>query len=293
MIVDKEIVDGAGQTHAIKIGLIGFLPPQIMQWDRPYLEGNAAARDILETARAYVPEMKEAGADIIIAPSHSGIGPVAESEMMENASVLLARIDGIDAILTGHDHRVFPSAAYDGVEGVDTAAGTIFGTPAALGGFWGSHLGLVDLMLETSGAEWRVVSHTSEGRPISRRNEDRSITPLVESVPAVLASVQKEHDETLAYVRRAVGKTDAPLHSCFALVADDPSVQIVSIAQKWYIKEMLAGTEYAGLPVLSAATPFKAGGRGGPRYYTDVPVGEERLRSLPLSQHRAGCAGDG
>ena len=199
---------------------------------------------------------------------------------MENASVLLARIDGMDAILTGHDHRVFPSAAYDGVQGVDTAAGTIFGKPAALGGFWGSHLGLVDLMLETSGGEWRAISHTYQGRPISRRNEDRSITPLVESVPAVLASVQKERDETLAYLRRAVGKTDAPLHSCFALVADDPSVKIVSIAQKWYIKEMLAGTEYAGLPVLSAATPFKAGGRGGPEYYTDVPVGDVAIKNI-------------
>ena len=133
-----------------------------------------------------------------------------------------ARVDGIDALLTGHHHRVFPSAAYDNVAGVDTAAGTIFGKPAAMGGFWGSHLGLIDLMLETSGGEWKVVSHTTEARPISKRNEDRSITALVASVPAVLASVQKDHDETLAYVRRAVGKTDAPLHSYYALVADDP-----------------------------------------------------------------------
>jgi 2',3'-cyclic-nucleotide 2'-phosphodiesterase / 3'-nucleotidase len=44
----------------------------------------------------------------------------------------------------------------------------------------------------------------------------------------VLDSVQAEHEATLAYVRRAVGKSDAPLHSYFALVADDPSVQIVS-----------------------------------------------------------------
>ena len=92
----------------------------------------------------------------------------------------------------------------------------------------------------------------------------------------MLASVQQEHDETLAYIRRAVGKTDAPLHSYFALVADDPSVQIVSIAQAWYIEQMLKGTEYEGLPILSAAAPFKAGGRGGPEYYTDVPKGRRR-----------------
>ncbi len=79
----------------------------------------------------------------------------------------------------------------------------------------------------------------------------------------MLASVQKEHHETLAYVRRAVGKTDAPLHSYFALVADDPSVQIVSIAQRWYVEQMLKGTDYEGLPLLSAAAPDNAGGRGG------------------------------
>ena len=280
VILNKTITDGAGESHQIKVGLIGFVPPQIMQWDRRHLEGNVVARDILETARAWVPQMKEEGADIIVALSHSGIGPVAESEMMENASVPLARVDGIDAILTGHHHRVFPSSAYDNVEGVDTTAGTIFGKPAAMGGFWGSHLGLIDLMLEKSGGEWRVIGHTAEARPISKRNEDRSVTALVESVPSVLASVQAEHDETLAYVRRAVGKTDAPLHSYFALVADDPSVQIVSIAQKWYIEQMLAGTEYAGLPILSAAAPFKAGGRGGPEYFTDVPAGDVAIKNV-------------
>ncbi|MEP6065403.1 MAG: bifunctional 2',3'-cyclic-nucleotide 2'-phosphodiesterase/3'-nucleotidase [Paracoccaceae bacterium] len=280
VIVDKEVVDGAGQPHTIKVGLIGFVPPQIMQWDRRHLEGNIVARDILQTARAYVPQMKEEGADLIIALSHSGIGGVQEEEMMENASVPLARIEGIDAILTGHHHRVFPSKAYDGVEGVDTAAGTIFGKPAAMGGFWGSHLGLIDLMIESSGGEWKVVAHTAEARPISKRNEDRSITPLVQSVTAVEDSVRTDHEETLAYVRRAVGKTDAPLHSYFALVADDPSVQIVSIAQKWYIEQMLASTEFAGLPILSAAAPFKAGGRGGPEYYTDVAKGDVAIKNV-------------
>jgi 2',3'-cyclic-nucleotide 2'-phosphodiesterase/3'-nucleotidase len=77
-----------------------------------------------------------------------------------------------------------------------------------------------------------------------------------------------------------VGKTDAPLHSYFALVADDPSVQIVSIAQLWYVEQMLKGTEHEGLPILSAAAPFKAGGRGGPEYYTDVPVGDVAIKNV-------------
>jgi len=279
LILDRTLTDGAGQTHAIKVGVIGFTPPQIMNWDRRHLEGNVQVRDIVETARAFVPQMKEQGADIIIALSHSGIAQ-HDGEMLENASVPLAGVDGIDVIMTGHHHLTFPGPKYQTAGPVDAEKGTLHGKPAVMAGFWGSHLGLIDLMLEVDGGEWRVIGHESTTRPISKRNEDRSYTALVDSDAAVLASVQKEHDETLAYVRRAVGKTSAPLHSYFALVADDPSVQIVSIAQKWYIGEMLAGTEYAGLPILSAAAPFKAGGRGGPEYFTDVPAGDVAIKNV-------------
>ncbi|MEO0691393.1 MAG: bifunctional 2',3'-cyclic-nucleotide 2'-phosphodiesterase/3'-nucleotidase [Pseudomonadota bacterium] len=279
-ILDHTVTDGDGVDHPIKVGLIGFVPPQIMNWDRRHLEGNVQARDIIETAKAYIPLMKEQGADIIVALSHSGIGAADASDGMENAAVPLAGLDGVDAILTGHSHLVFPSPGYAEFAGADVDAGTLMGTPATMGGFWGSHMGLIDLLIEKDGAAWRVVSATSEARPIAQRNEDRSITPLVEDDPAVLASVQAEHDATLAYVRRAVGKTDAPLHSYFALVADDPSVQIVSIAQLWYIEQMLRGTEHEGLPILSAAAPFKAGGRGGPEYFTDVPVGDVAIKNV-------------
>ncbi|MGR3759648.1 bifunctional 2',3'-cyclic-nucleotide 2'-phosphodiesterase/3'-nucleotidase [Roseobacteraceae bacterium NS-SX3] len=280
VILDRELTDGAGQKHPIRIGFIGFVPPQVMAWDRRHLEGKVQARDILEAARAYVPEMKEKGADIIVALSHSGIGEAQETEFMENASVPLAAVEGIDAIMTGHSHLVFPSSKYADFAAVDAETGTLHGKPATMGGYWGSHMGLVDLMLERDGSGWRVAGHASEARPISRRNEDRSVTALVESQEEVLAAARQEHEETLAYVRRAVGRTDAPLHSYFALVADDPSVQIVSKAQSWYIEEMLKGTEYEGLPVLSAAAPFKAGGRGGPDYYTDVPRGDVAIKHV-------------
>lgn len=279
VILDKTITDGAGEEHPIRIGLIGFVPPQIMNWDSRHLVGNAAARDIVKAAEAWVPQMKEEGAEIIIALSHSGMGPVAYSENLENASILLAGIDGIDALVTGHSHLVFPGPQFEEVEGVDVAAGTIGGKPGVMGGFWGSHLGLLDLLLERDGNAWRVVGSTSEARPISQR-VDGQTQALVESKAEVEDAVRADHEATLAYVRAPVGKTDAHLHSYFALVADDPSVQIVSQAQTWYITDMLKDTEYAELPVLSAAAPFKAGGRGGPEYYTDVPPGDVAIRNV-------------
>jgi len=279
VIVDKMITDGAGNQHPIKLGFIGFVPPQIMNWDKRHLEGKANARDIVDAARAFVPEMREQGCDLVIALSHSGIDANDYAENMENASLHLAAVDGIDAVFTGHHHLVFPGPAYEGLPGVDIEKGTLFGKPSAMGGFWGSHLGVIDLMIERDGNGWRVGGFTTEARSIYKKDGRKRI-PLVESQQDVLDAVKDDHEATLAYVRRPVGKTSAPLHSYFALVADDPSVQIVSQAQTWYITDMMKGTEWEGLPVLSAAAPFKAGGRGGAEYYTDVPVGDVAIKNV-------------
>lgn len=281
VIVEKEIVDGAGGKNPIKVGIIGFVPPQIMLWDAKNLEGKAQTRDIVETAKAWVPVMKEEGADIVIALSHSGIDGKGQSDRMENASLYLAGVSGIDAVFTGHQHLVFPGPkTWDGIAGADPVKGTLMGKPAVMAGFWGSHLGLIDLLIEKEGKGWRIVDFTTEARPIYHRDENRKIVADVKDKPEVTASVQAEHDATLAYVRRAVGKTSAPLYSYFALVADDPSVQIVSNAQTWYIKEMLKDGPHRDLPVLSAAAPFKAGGRGGADYYTDVPAGDIAIKNV-------------
>jgi len=278
-IIERELLDGSGGSRTIKVGIIGFLPPQIMTWDATHLTGKVNTRDIVETAQAYIPRMKEEGADIIVALSHSGIAP-DQTTGAENASLQLAAVEGIDVVLTGHQHLVFPGPDYEGIEGADIEAGTLNGKPAVMPGFWGSHMGLVDLLLEQDAdGKWTIASHTAEARPISER-VDGKVQPLVEDDAEVTAEVADEHQETLDYIRRPVGETAAPLHSYFALVADDPSVQIVSQAQTWYIEQMMKGTEYESLPILSAAAPFKAGGRGGPDYYTDVPVGPVAIKNV-------------
>ena len=281
VIVEKKIKDGSGAESTIKVGFIGFVPPQIMVWDSKNLEGKAQTRDIVEAAKAWVPVMKEQGADVVIALSHSGIDGGSQTDGMENASLYVAGVPGIDAVFTGHQHLVFPNSKdFDGVKGADTKKGTLQGKPAVMGGFWGSHMGLIDLLVEKDGNKWKVVDFTSEARPIYHRDEAKKVVADVKDKPEVVAAAKAEHEATLAYVRRAVGKTSAPLYSYFSLVADDPSVQIVSNAQTWYIKDMLKEGQYKDLPVLSAAAPFKAGGRGGADYFTDVPAGDIAIKNV-------------
>lgn len=279
VILDRKIKDGAGGEQPIRIGVIGFVPPQIMVWDLKNLEGNVKTRDIVEAAKAWVPQMKEEGADIVIALSHSGID-VKHGDMMENASFFVAGVDGIDAVFTGHQHLVFPGKKdFQGMDGVDTQKGTLQGKPAVMGGFWGSHMGLIDLLLERDGSKWRVISATSEARPIYERVDNKN-KPTVEDDKRIIAALEQDHQATLVYVRRPVGKTAAPLYSYFALVADDPSVQVVNQAQSWYLQGILKSTQWKDVPLLSAAAPFKAGGRNGADYYTDVPAGDIAIKNV-------------
>lgn len=148
-----------------------------------------------------------------------------------------------------------------------------------MGGFWGSHMGLIDLMLERDGSKWKVVSATSEARPIFERLDNKN-KPTVPDDKRIIAALERDHQATLAYVRRPVGETSAPLYSYFALVADDPSVQVVSQAQTWYLRDILKNTQWKDVPLLSAAAPFKAGGRNGADYYPDVPAGDIAIKNV-------------
>ncbi len=280
VILERELLAADGKSYPIKIGVIGFVPPQIMQWDKANLAGKLVARDVIDSAHRYVPEMEAMGADVIIAVPHSGLTTDAPKVLDENATYELSLVPGIDAILFGHAHQVFPSEAYADLPGVDIKTGTINGVPATMPGFWGSHLGLVDLELRRSTVgKWYVTGGEGKVRATFKR-EGREKIALVDADPKIMAAIAEEHQATIAYMNEAVGKTEAPINSYFALVADDPSIQIVTNAQKWYVEQLIKGTEYDGLPVLSAGAPFKAGGRGGPDYYTSIDTGDIALRNV-------------
>ncbi|MCA1061390.1 bifunctional 2',3'-cyclic-nucleotide 2'-phosphodiesterase/3'-nucleotidase [Rossellomorea aquimaris] len=275
-ILDREVVDEDGDKHSIKVGVIGFVPPQIMQWDKANLEGNVMTKDIVETAKKFIPQMKAEGADIIVAIPHSGIGTVTDDGMEENATYDLSKVDGIDAILFGHSHGTFPSSSYDGIAGVDTKKGTINGVPSVMPGYWGSHLGLVDLELELKDGNWTVTNGQTSLRGIA----DKDGNPLVSRDEEIFGAIEEDHNHTIDWVRSAVGETTAPINSYFAQVKDDPSIQVVTNAQKWYVEKYIQGTEYEGIPVLSAGAPFKAGTRGDATYYTDIPAGEIAIKNV-------------
>lgn len=276
LIQRKLMYDTAGRPYYLNVGIIGLLPPQIVQWDKANLDGKIVTADIAQTARKFVPEMKARGADIIIAIAHSGISADYQPGQ-ENVGNELTKIDGIDVVLTGHSHQEFPGPVYKSIPGADITKGTINGKPVVMAGFWGNDLGIVDLTLTRKAGRWVITDGKSSLRPIwDKAAKKNTVTPD----PAIAKAVQAAHQGTLAYVRGKVADLTTPINSYWALVQDDPSVQLVSNAQIAYVKNALSSTQYKDLPILSAAAPFKAGGRSGPSYYTDIPAGTLAIKNI-------------
>ncbi|GLC89439.1 bifunctional 2',3'-cyclic-nucleotide 2'-phosphodiesterase/3'-nucleotidase [Lysinibacillus piscis] len=271
VIIDKEVVDNTGKKQILKVGVTGIVPPKIVEWDAIHLTGKVEMQDPVEAVKEVVPEMQKAGADVIVVLAHSGIGTAKAGVDTENVSYQISEIDGIDALITGHSHLTFPGD-YKDLPNTDQAKGTINGVPTVMAGSYGSHLGVIDLTLEQKGSEWTVVDGKGEIRSIKQEGLKPSDT--------VLNAIKEAHEGTLTYIRRPVGETTAPIHSYFSMVQDDPSIQIVTQAQKWFIENELKGTADEKTPILSAGAPFKAGSRNNPADFTNIPVGPLAIKNM-------------
>ena len=273
-----KATDGKEVKLPIKIGVIGFTTPGIMNWDKRYLEGKVSTEGAVEAATKYVPELRAKGADIVVALLHGGLDGAAYSPTMENPGLHLSKVAGIDAMVMGHQHGVFPdTAATPGfnLPGVDHKAGTVNGVPTVMASSWGKALGVVQLALQWDGAKWTVnkSASKSELRNIQSKNA-AGANVYVDADPAVAPLIEPQHQAAIQYVKTPIGQTDFRMSTLFADVGDPGAIQIVNQAQQAYVAAYIQANlpQYAQLPVLSVSAPFKSGFQGGADY-TDVAVG--------------------
>ncbi|HCT4967113.1 TPA: bifunctional 2',3'-cyclic-nucleotide 2'-phosphodiesterase/3'-nucleotidase [Citrobacter koseri] len=278
LIKETNVVDKEGNTQTLKIGYIGFVPPQIMTWDKANLSGKVTVNDITETARQYVPEMRANGADVVVVIAHSGLSADPYQTMAENSVYYLSEVPGVDAIMFGHAHAVFPSKDFADINGADIAKGTLNGVPAVMPGMWGDHLGVVDLVLNNDSGKWQVTGAKAEARPIYDTAAKKSLAAEDKKLVGILKA---DHDATREFVSKPIGKSADNMYSYLALVQDDPTVQVVNNAQKAYVEHFIQGDpDLAKLPVLSAAAPFKVGGRkNDPASFVEVEKGQLTFRN--------------
>jgi 2',3'-cyclic-nucleotide 2'-phosphodiesterase/3'-nucleotidase len=228
----------------LTVGLVGFVTPGCALWDRDNVQGKLDFNGIVEEARTVIPQMKAAGADVVIVSSHSGATPGSSYgdalPFPENASTLLAEeVPGIDAILVGHAHVEIPERF---VTHKATGKQVLLTEPLK----WGMRVSVMDLRLTKDRGRWNVTSASSHLLDAKTAEPD----------PAVVRAVQAGHEATVKYVNEVIGTSTAALSTGTACWQDSAAIDAINFVQASTIKAELAGGANAGLPVLSIAAAF-------------------------------------
>jgi 2',3'-cyclic-nucleotide 2'-phosphodiesterase/3'-nucleotidase len=284
-IIEKRVSatgpDGKPVQATVRVGIIAFVPPTILTWDKRWLEGKVRTEGVKETAQKYLPEMRAQGADLVVAISHAGLDDSPYSPAMENGSWHLAQVPGIDAMLIGHSHQQFPNAASTipqfKLPGVDKARGTVHGVPTVMPSLWGKQLGVIALQLAYDGKRWVVEKDRTQVAVRATQTGDKL---FVDAAPDIAPLLEREHADTIRYVKTPIGTSSVRMSTYFADVGDVSAVQLVNEAQTEYMKRYVRANlpQYANLPVLSVASPFKAGS-ASVTDYTDVAPGPVALNN--------------
>lgn len=280
--IEAYAPDGSKLKLPLKIGIIGFTPPPIMQWDQQHLAGKVSVTGVVEAARKYLPQLEAQHPDLIVAILHGGLDTAPYTAQMENGGWYLAGVPGIDVLLLGHVHTDFPGPHYAGMQDVDANRGFVRGKPAVMGGFFGKDLGVIRLLLSRRHGRWVIDRDgtRSEVRPICAATTATHPGACVPADPAIAPLVETVQQAAIAYVNTPIGRTRVRMSSYFADEGNMSALAPVNAAQADYVRRELPRLhpELARLPLLSAAAAFRSG-FGGPDDYTDVAPGPLTLRS--------------
>ncbi|MGW4157524.1 bifunctional metallophosphatase/5'-nucleotidase [Micromonospora chersina] len=257
--VIKEVALGGYDSPTLKVGILGLTNPGVAIWDKANVEGRLVFADMVTTAAKWVPVMRERGADLVIISAHggdSGTSSYGPELPNENPVALIAeQVPGIDAILFGHAHNEVPQKF---VTNKATGVQVLTSEPSK----WGQRLTRMDFTVTKVKGRWQVVSKSATTLNTNTVVED----------PAVLAAVRGQHDTTVGYVNQVVAQSTEELSTVESRYKDTPILDFINHVQAEVVTQALAGTAYAGLPVLSQASPFSR---------TAVfPAGDVRIRDV-------------
>lgn len=205
--------------NPVKVAILGLTTHYIPNWENPlYLEG-LEFRDALETAKAWVSLIRERERpDLLIVCYHGGFerdlasGEASEKLTGENQGYALCReVEGIDVLITGHQHR-FLAAQLGDVAVVQ---------PGSLG----QALGKVVICLEKQEEGWIICRKTAELLLVDDSvNADRTILEMFSSLEGA----------TQSWLDQPIGRVagDMRIHSpLICRTADHPFMEFVNKVQ--------------------------------------------------------------
>lgn len=267
VIAARQVRLDDGATASLKVGLVGVVAPHsIPQYDLN--EGTIACDDMGDTVAAQARALRAQGADIVVALAHTGV-PADDGQMPgdDNHALEIAALDGVDAVIAGHRHQVFPAEPTDAM-------------PVVSAGFAGSHLGVIDLDLARRAQGWTIRTHRAETRPIASADAAGRIRPQVRSDPDIEAMTAWAHSHALDEISKPVGRCLHPISSQFALVAPNSAVQMIQRAKLWYATRRCHDLIGGNAALLASAASFYNGDGAASGQFTRIEPGPITMRDV-------------
>ncbi len=226
--------------NGIKIAVLGLTTPGIPNWLPKILWTNIYFADMVETAKKWVPIIKEKEhPDLLIGLFHAGVDPYYNGAknlyLNENASKLVAeQVPGFDIVFVGHDHHGWNFSVKNS-EG--DSVKIIGGTHAAI------VFGVADVYLTKSKSGWRKEIK-------SKLIETKNYKPDAD----FMTRFSKQFNDIKAWVNKPIGKFTETISSEDALFGESKFVDLV---QKLQLK--ISGAEISFASPLSMRAKIKKG----------------------------------
>jgi 2',3'-cyclic-nucleotide 2'-phosphodiesterase/3'-nucleotidase len=187
------------EVDGIKVAIIGLNTPGVPTWSRPRLIGGLEFLGSLETLRKIVPEVRAAGAQVLVLVCHQGYREAGDDQANE-VNTIARSFPELDVIIGGHTHRNYPEFKVSQVLYCQAD-------------YFGIHLGRIDLVFDTE--KGRVVKRQSNTLLMDEHVPlDREILKLasveVDRAEKVLNTVVGE--ATGEFGTRAAPRKETPIH---------------------------------------------------------------------------------
>ncbi|HOO33867.1 MAG TPA: bifunctional UDP-sugar hydrolase/5'-nucleotidase [Thermotogota bacterium] len=217
-------------VEGVKVAVLGLTTDYIPNWEDTKNIAAVDFGDPVEAAKYYVKLLREEeGADVVIVAYHGGLerdpktGEPTEDLTGENQGYqLLEEVEGIDVLLTGHQHR--------------SIAAFVLGVPVTMPSNWGKAVGKIDITLDNGSGDWLITAKSVELISTSGVEADEEIINLVQSY----------EDKVQAWLDTPVGTAKGEFYVEDPLVVrlgDDPLIEYINKVQM----------EYSGADISSSA----------------------------------------
>ncbi|PQP83207.1 bifunctional metallophosphatase/5'-nucleotidase [Paenibacillus sp. PCH8] len=191
-------------SSGVKIALLGATTHYIPNWEHPKNIEGLQFLDAMETIRTWVSHIREhEKPDVLVVSYHGGFesdletGEAAERLTGENQAYAICRdIEGIDVLLTGHQHRQLTAE--------------IHGVTVIQPGFSGHGAGHVTVQLEeSSGGKWQITDKKAQLLLLDEPSEVEPDATVMKLTDELEAEAQAWLDQSIGEVAGDLSITNA------------------------------------------------------------------------------------